>query len=191
MNLCKNIDLQRSIDMLTNKIKNYPLSNYDIKAINPNIKISFSTNLYKMRFADELFNNNINTGILLWLNSPKSGHWLGLIRNNKNKTIEVFDSYAYPFEKINEKLNSQMNISPQILINLIKKSGYKIIYNKKIYQDRNDISDATCGRYVLLRILLHNYDLKKFDKFLKDIKKKSCINPLELSIIYTYDIINK
>ena len=184
-------DFQNSIDNLVEKIKSYPLSNYDIKKINPNIKITLSTTLKNMRFIDEIFSNVLNVGIILWLSGPNFGHWIGLIRNEKNKTIEIFDSYAYPFKKINEKLNSNMNISPLVLINVIKKSGYKPIFNKKIYQNRKDKTDSTCGRWVLLRLALYQYSLKEFDKYLKDIKKKYCINPLELAVITTYNKINK
>eukprot|EP00466_Bigelowiella_natans_P004853 jgi/Bigna1/143221/aug1.77_g17929 len=75
-------------------------------------RITTSADLPKLRFADQLFNGNI--GVLLWLNEENSGHWLGLIR--KQHTIEIFDSYGFPFKNINKHLNSQMNISPDVLM---------------------------------------------------------------------------
>ena len=187
---CNDYNFHKSLDNLTNKLKTYPLSNFDIKNIDDNINITYSNQLENLRFAD-LFSMTNNIGILLWLNTPKSGHWLGLIRDNKKKTIEIFDSYAYPFNQINQKLNSQMNVSPQISLNLITKSGYKAIFNKKIYQDRKDMSDATCGKWVLLRLALHNYSLAQFDNFLKQLEKDTCIEPLELAILYTNKLIKK
>eukprot|EP00466_Bigelowiella_natans_P011398 jgi/Bigna1/78321/fgenesh1_pg.54_\ len=71
-------------------------------------------------------------------------------------------------------LNSQMNISPDVLLNLIKKSGYKPIFNKKIYQNRTDKSNATCGRWVLLRFILQrakqsiDYNKKKMNEYIND-----------------------
>lgn len=187
MNLCKNVDFHKSLDNLVSSLKSYPLSNYDLTNAHPNIRITTSADLPKLRFADQLFNGNI--GVLLWLNEENSGHWLGLIR--KQHTIEIFDSYGFPFKNINKHLNSQMNISPDVLLNLIKKSGYKPIFNKKIYQNRTDKSNATCGRWVLLRFAFSKYNLKEFDRILKHIKNKTCINSLELSVLYTNEILNK
>ena len=187
MSICENINLQKSIDNLVENVKGYSLSNHDLLQIQPNIKITMSTNLPKLRFADQLFNQQ-NIGILLWQWSENAGHWLGLIK--KNNTIEIYDSYAFPFDKINEKLNSNMKISPNVLLNLIKKSGYTPIFNN-IRNQEIKTDDSTCGRWVLLRLLFKNYDLKQFNKILKDFKKDTCLNALELATIYTYKQIQK
>lgn len=176
-------ELEKQIDLITENLKKVPLSNFDIKALDPNIKITYSDNLEFMRFADELFFDYNNIGILLWKTMSGRGHWLGLIRNDKDKTIEVFDSYGYNFKNINKNLNSNMNLSPNLLLDLIRNSGYKAIFNKKIYQDRKDISNQSCGRWVLLRLSLKKYNLKDFNRILQIIKKKMDIKPLELSVL--------
>ena len=175
--------LEKQIDLITENLKSVPMSNYDIKAIDPTIKITYSDNLEFMRFADELFFDYNDIGILLWKTDETTGHWLGLIRNDKNKTIEVFDSYAYNFKNINKHLNSIMNLSPTLLLDLIRNSGYKAIFNKKIYQNRRDVNNQSCGRWVLLRLSLKKYNLKDFDRILQMIKKKMDIKPLELSVL--------
>ena len=187
MSICENVNLQKSIDNLVEQTKNYSLSNYDLLKIQPNIKITMSTDLSKLRFADQLFNFQ-GLGILLWQWSENAGHWLGLIK--KDSTIEIYDPYAFKFNKINEKLNSNMGIDPSVLINLIKKSGYKIIFNKTRNQEIKS-DDSTCGRWVLLRLLFKNYNIKEFNKILKDFKKDTCLDALELATIYTYKQIKK
>ena len=186
-NVCNNIDLQKSIDNLVENVKGCSLSNHDLLRIQPNVKITMSTDLPKLRFSDQSLNHQ-GIGILLWQWSENAGHWLGLIKNNN--TVEIYDSYAFPFDKINEKLNSSMKISPNVLLNLIKKSGYKPIFNKTRNQEIK-LDDSTCGRWVLLRLLFKKYNIKEFNKILKDFKKDNCLDALELATIYTYNKILK
>ena len=108
----------------------------------------------------------------------------------KNDAVETCDSHAFPFDKINIKLNSNVGIAPSVLTNLIKKSGYKPTFNK-IRNQELKTDDSTCGRWVLMRLLFKNYNIKEFNKILKDFKKDNCLDALELATIYTYNKILK
>ena len=189
--MIKDINFYKSLDILTQKLKSYPLSNYDIYDIEPNIKFTLSTDLKFKYFADELVNSQ-GIGVLLWLYKPNEGHYFGVIRDKETKQFEIFDSYAFnPFKNINNFLgSSNMGVKPDILLNLIKKSGYKPVFNmKKLQSFKNN--DNSCGRYVMLRLSLYKYDINTFHQILNEIKKKYNINPLELSVLLTYKEIRK
>ena len=186
----KDINFHKSLDILTKNLKSYPLSNYDILNVEPNVKFTISTELKYKRFADELVNSQ-GIGVLLWLYKPNEGHYLGLIRNKATKQIEIFDSYAFSFNNINSKLGSaNMGVSPEILINLITSSGYKPVFNKKRLQSLKP-NDNSCGRYVLLRLSLYQYDINTFHQVLNAIQQKHNINPLELAVLTTFKEIQK
>ena len=72
----KKINFNKSVDILTENLKEYPLSNYDLKQIIPDIKITTSLDLKNVRFADELVNSQ-GIGILLWQYKELEGQ-LGL-----------------------------------------------------------------------------------------------------------------
>ena len=182
-------NVSKSLHTLTQKLKSYPLSNFDIQKSEPNIVITTSKQLQQKQYADELVNQQ-GIGVLLWLWGDNEGHWLGLIRNKQNRTFEVFDPYAFPFSQINKKLNSTMGLDPSILTNLIRDSGYKVIFNNRRVQSLEK-RDNSCGRFVLLRLALHHYNLGQFHNILRNIRQKHNINPLELSVLYTYEDLNK
>ena len=179
----KKIDFNKSVDILTENLKEYPLSNYDLKQIIPDIKITTSLDLKNIRFADELVNSQ-GIGILLWQYKELEGHWVGLIKH-PNNNFEIFDSYNFPFKQINQKLKSNLGVSPNVLTNLIQKSGYKPVFNTKRLQSLSK-NDNSCGRYVILRLCFYQYDIKTFHKILNEIQTKYKINPLELSVLTTF-----
>ena len=189
--LIKDKNFHKSLDILTEKLKLYPLSNFDLKEIVPNIKITVSKDLEHIKFADELINNQ-NIGILLWLYGQNEGHWLALIKDDDTKQFEIFDSYAFPFKDINKELkikDKNFVVKPSILLNIIKNSGYTPVFNNNRLQSITD--DNACGRYAMLRLVFYNYDIHTFHIILKEIEKKYNINPLELSILTTYKDIKK
>lgn len=177
--------LQSYMRDITTKLKTYSLSNYDLMELEPNIKITLSSTIPHKLFADELVNQQ-GLGIMLYqFPDVKTGHWLGIIR--KGHTMEIFDSYAYPFLQLDKHLNLPKSNMPQMILDLIKKSGYTPILNKKQLQDKK-IGDNSCGRWVALRLLFHNYNLKDFHKALALIKKQTGIRPIDLAILNTIEL---
>ena len=185
-----NINFHKTLNKLTNQLKSYSMSNFDLLDIDPDVTITLSSKIKHIKFADELVNTQ-GIGILLWQITEKSGHWLGLIRDRRKKTFEIFDSYAYPFLKINKKLNAQplqdgTMINALSVVNLIKGGGYKVVFNKRQLQtfERND---NTCGRWVALRLSLYCNNITEFHRILHSIEKNEGIKPIQLALLATVD----
>jgi hypothetical protein len=124
--------------------------------------------------------------ILLVESSYQSGHWVGLLRYGN--TIEMMDSYGiHPDDELSFVSNLQKTLLGQDkkhLSHLLKKlpKGVKKIYNKKRLQKLVNGS-ATCGRFVILRIILmreFGFNLKQFQSFLERWTKKTGLSPDEL-----------
>ena len=166
----------------TMDLKHVPLSNFDLIELEPNIKITLSNDLGTLRNADELVNQQ-GVGVLLFQFPPtKNGHWLGLIR--KRDTFEVFDSFGNTLKSLPKDLRIKDVGQSQQLEDLIRKSGYKLIQNRKRLQGE----DASCGRWVMLRLLFHQYSIDEFHQILKQFKDELHIDPLKLAILSTFDI---
>eukprot|EP00466_Bigelowiella_natans_P009752 jgi/Bigna1/137811/aug1.41_g12519 len=104
---------------LVSSLKSYPLSNYDLTNAHPNIRITTSADLPKLRFADQLFNGNI--GVLLWLNEENSGHWTDKSNATCGRWVllrfilqRAKQSIDYNKKKMNEYINGKSlpNILP-------------------------------------------------------------------------------
>jgi hypothetical protein len=165
-------------------LKSYSLSNFDLKHLDPNIKITLSDDLPHIRFADELVNQQ-GIGILLWQFGPnaKAGHWLGLIRSSSDNTFEVFNSYGGSFSSINKQLQiGNGGATPSTLTSIIKSSGYRLIAPSHRFQAKR-ADDNTCGRWVALRLLFHRYDISEFRSILSTISRELGIHPLDLAIL--------
>lgn len=93
-----------------------------------------------------------------------TGHFICLLPFHDH--IEHFDSYGYSVLK-----EIQFTQNP-ILQQILNTSHKKIIENKKRYQTmREDIN--TCGRWVVIRLLLQHYTLDEFDKLVSQYKPLS------------------
>lgn len=152
-----------------------PMSDGAIKEALPNAKIILYNELKNYNSIDQILPHSKSYAIILYQNSPNSGHWVGISRPNKN-TIEVFDSYGNPIDKplswISKNENIKLGIDGPYLTNLLNKSGYNVIHNTTCFQGKNgDIS--TCGRHACFRIkcmLDKNMDLEKYTKMMKNVK---------------------
>ena len=110
--------------------------------------------------------------ILLVESEYSKGHWVALLRYDN--TIEMMDSYGiHPDEELSFVSNLQKTLLGQdkkYLTHLLKKLPKAVnkVYNKKKLQKIVNGS-ATCGRYVVLRIVLmrdFGLNLKEFQDFL-------------------------
>jgi len=114
-----------------------------------------------------------------------SGHWTCILRYGD--TIEWFDSYGIDVDCelkfINAVKRRLLGEGRTILRDLLKKTkGKKIVYNHYKFQKLCNKS-ATCGRWVILRILMMKnffYDLEEFQKFIKKYKKEIGLGADEL-----------
>ena len=164
-----------------------PLSNFDIKKIDPDVKITTaaSDEFLNLDFADELTYDG-KKGILLWPTiSATVGHWLGVLINKAKRTLEIFDPYGItPIEKLSEKLNGDVQLGKKLakhLRKIIRNNGYKFIQNKKKIQNLKNSDDQACGRYVLMRLAFYDLSLKPFFKELEKMK----LDPKYLAVLGT------
>lgn len=113
--------------------------------------------------------------ILLYETKLNYGHWTCLYKNKKKNTIFFFDSYGFV---IDDELNfiphynkKILNSDYRYLTKLLYKSKCNIEYNEYELQDFSpDVS--TCGRWVIVRLLLNNLSVESFYNLFKNIKNK-------------------
>jgi hypothetical protein len=126
---------------------------------------------------EELLPTDRSYKIILIEQNYNTGHWTCLLRYGD--TIEWFDSYGLPVDGelkfINSVKRQLLGQGRKTLTELLSKVKDKnIVYNKVKLQKLCNKS-ATCGRWVILRILMMKnffYNLKEFQDFIKKYKKE-------------------
>lgn len=140
--------------------------------------------LSKYNDLEDLLPYNNSYKILLIEYLENSGHWVSILRYNN--TIEIFNSFGDLLNRDafidDDILNKQLNQYTLFLNKLINKekedNEFKFIYNTIQFQKKN-ININTCGRHVVLRIIMliyFNMNLKQYILFMKETKKKLNIN---------------
>jgi len=155
------------------EIKASPISDSLIKQYLPDTRIVMYNELPKYKNIEELLPTPKSHFVLMYQDSPSTGHWVGVLR--LGNTIEMFDSYGnYPDKDLNwvsEEKRHNIGIDGKYLSRLFNKTKLKVVYNTEPYQAKgNEV--ATCGRHVIFRILNSDLDLKKYHKFIKSEIKK-------------------
>lgn len=154
-----------------------PISDTDLERYFPetnhykNNVIKYS-DLKNYKNIDELLPTDRSYKIILIENKYNSGHWTAVMRYGD--TYEAFDSYGCNpstelkfINSIIKRLLGEDRDYLGALLNTIK-SG-KVVYNRKKLQ-KLKYGSATCGRWVILRILMMKemgYDLKEFQDFIE------------------------
>jgi hypothetical protein len=167
----------------------YSLSGLDIenvlKKFNKKCYLTLYKNLIKYNTIDELL-REARYIIILYETTKNYGHWCCLFKNNKN-SIEFFDSYGIrPDDELKystELFRKKNKMNFPLLTYLLLECPYNIEYNQyKLQKMTKDIS--TCGRWVLLRCLLSNFNIDNFYKIFKNVKNKD-----KATVIMTEDFI--
>ena len=153
----------------------YSLSNVDIERYVGRGHIIKYSDLSNFDHIDDVFNGN-SFVIVLIESKPSAGHWCCMLRYDN--TIELYDSYSGTLDNELSSISKQMKIelgeNEHILTELLKKSGHKVIVIKYKFQSEKNNVD-TCGKWILLRILMFvcaNMQLKEFVNFVKTNAKK-------------------
>ena len=124
--------------------------------------------------------------IILIEDEYNSGHWTLLLRYNN--TIEWFNSYGtFPsaeLDFISHQKKAILNQDVKHLNVLLTKAlpKFRIIYNKRKLQQLEDGTN-TCGKWVILRIIMmekYNMDLNQFIQFIDKLKKQFKLSSDEL-----------
>lgn len=168
--------MNRRIDAY-NKVKQIervattPMGDDNIKKYLPDTPIIVYSDLQKYRSIEDILPRDKSYAILLYQDSPNSGHWVAVMRYND--VIEFFDSYGgkpdSQLKWVNQSRRHQLGITDKYLSRLLDNTDLPVIYNKVKYQD-GDPDVTTCGRHVVWRILnmlKKNMDLKQYNKMMK------------------------
>ena len=167
----------------------YSLSNDDInKILEPDTKIWTYPDFKDMSSIDDCWDSMGRCIFLFLTKSEREGHWIAMWKDGD--TIHYFDPYGMKPEAGRAWLSTDkleaLDMGTPYLWNLMKQSGYKVIYNRYPYQSK-DGDVATCGRWAVVRLLWKNLSDKQFyDKI-----KSSGMNPDEYVTMITSQILGK
>ena len=157
------------------EVREYPLGDDDIRhLLGHDIKILTYPMLEKYSDINQCFDKKGRCIILYLTEDEHTGHWCCMLRTKKG--IEFFDPYGdrpdtqlddVPYDRL-----QRMNEDEPYLMNLLKKSGLPVYYNKYAFQKSGgDIN--TCGRHCVSRLLHGGKSLKQY----KSIIDKTGLEP--------------
>lgn len=153
-----------------NKVKKeigISLSNFEIsKALNNDAEILKYSELSEFSNIKDAFRKK-KFLILLYETSENYGHWCCLFMRDRN-TIEFFDSYGImpddELKFIRESFRIENGSLFPHLTFLLLESNFKIEYNNHKFQRKstNKSKISTCGRWVIVRCVLHKLTIDQF-----------------------------
>lgn len=162
-----------------------PMGDDTIKEILPKCPIILYNQLKNYHSIAQILPKIGSYAIILYMDGPHSGHWVGLMKPNDNE-IEYFDSYGHhpdePLQWVSDEKKHELGINAPYLSNLLKQSGKKIIWNKMKFQG-SDSDISTCGRHACFRIQMmknRGMNLHRYQKMMEAAKKKTGKNYDEL-----------
>lgn len=179
-----NQQYEDDIKEITKILKQKPLSDTDILEIEPT-NIIFYENLRNYNRIDECFDRHHRFILFLPVKNKFDGHWTAVLRKNDN--IEFYDPYGNRIQNIRTFLKSRIYFNHQDFLDLVENSGYNLVQNKYIHQNRNDMDNKACGRFSVMRLMFYKLNNEEYNKLLNKLKKNG-ISPLNLSIIATTNI---
>jgi hypothetical protein len=176
------------------KIRAYPLSNEDIQHIlEPDTKIWTYPEFKTMSTIDEAFDSLGRCIFLFLTKSPTSGHWLCMFR--KGNEIQYFDSYGEKPEAQREWLSEEqleaLDEEEPWLLNLLKKSPYKVYWNTVQYQKEKEDYNS-CGRWCVARLICKDMTDKQFYNLVKEQMKERGVKSMDDWVsVFTAEFLGK
>jgi len=163
-----------------------PMSGKALQKYVPANKIILFEELKDKKLQDVLPNETDFIIILFENVDDLNGHWVALLKypEGSKHYIEFFDSYgntpAQVYNSNTKRRNKELEQDRNYLSIMIKKflsknPKYVFIYNEKKYQ-KLDQSIATCGRWVIFRILtliFRKFSLQEFQEQFAKLKSIS------------------
>jgi hypothetical protein len=155
-----------------------PMGDHDIHKYLPNARIFTYPQLAPYEDIEDLLPTNNTYFIVLYLDSPNTGHWTAVLRYD-NK-IENFDSYGNapdtPLKWQSKDRLAGLGQYDEYLKKLYNSTDLKVVYNDIAYQDEKDRSISTCGRHVvnrILRLLKDRYSGCDYARYMRKLKKET------------------
>ena len=153
-------------------IEHNSISDVEIKKYLPSARIITYPELEDYSDIEQLLPTVGSYFILLYLDSPDTGHWTCLKRTKEG--INYFCSYGtFPDGQLKwygEELREKLNEDEPYLTKLLKKTQLKVFYNDIDYQNKNNLDIVTCGRHVI-NFLKSGKNLKQYFKVMEKLKK--------------------
>jgi hypothetical protein len=179
------IDMNEVLTRMRTNITDLDLERYFPETNHYQDNVIKYSELAKYKSIEELLPKDRTYKIVLIEENYNSGHWTCLLRYGD--TIEWFDSYGVApdgeLKFINAVKRRLLGEGKKILTELLSKvKDKKVVYNKVKLQKLSNHS-STCGRWVILRILMMKnffYNLKEFQGFIKKYKKELGLGADEL-----------
>lgn len=143
-----------------------PLSGEDIKKLlKGKVKIIEYPELSNYNSIEELL-NPYGQVVILYESKPNYGHWTTLFKYPNRSGVEFFDPYGIKiddeFNYISDKYRIELNEDVPYLSNLLYNYDGPIEYNDYKFQKFAENID-TCGRWVVLRLVLKKKSLEEFE----------------------------
>jgi len=139
-----------------------------ISLMNNTCDITPYSRIKEYRNVDDMLGKYKQT-IILYEYEPKSGHWVVLYRNKRNKLC-FYDSLGNKVDELNKDINKfRSNVGLSLVNNDLKNLiGFEKVNNNttEIQEDSDDVN--TCGCYSVARLLLKDLDNKQFNTLFKN-----------------------
>ena len=150
-----------NVEELAKNAEEIELSGEDVHRISEGKATIMSyTQLEKYDNLDIVFGKN-NCLILLYEIQKNTGHWVSLIRNNKENAVEFFDPYGIKMDGELAYTHYYHQSGVPHLTRLVQSSGYRLIENRFQFQEfKADVN--TCGRWAGFRCRLSHLSPKEF-----------------------------
>lgn len=149
------------------KLESIALSNKDILHLTNNkCNVMSYDDLLNYKTLDEAL-GPFGALCVLYEFGYRYGHWVAVIKVNDN-LIEFFDPLSSKPDREWKFISDEYKKKPYLSY-LMKESPYNLSYNQYKFQ-KNKKGINTCGRHCALRIILKNYSLEQYKKFLTNKK---------------------
>jgi hypothetical protein len=164
------------------KIEDIPMGDDDIRVYFPKAKIYRYGDIRRFNSIDEMLPKDKDYCFILYEHSPRSGHWVALMKNKKKMTFEYFEPYATDGGRIDAPLKwtpkerrIALGSNEPWLTYLAHKCPYEVIINPYDFQLK-DNNIATCGRWCCFRLSTffnNKLTINEFAELLRGIKRGS------------------
>lgn len=166
-----------------------PLSDSEIRAALPGVRVLTYNNLNRFRSIDELL-APAGACVFLVINdvSPQSleGHWMCCF--DAGDHIQVFDSLGeYPDDELGYlpmKFREATNQAKAMLSHLLYDDGRPVRYNDHKLQS-SDRHVATCGRHCIVRLLNRGLGEDEYARRLRSQAKRRGVTPDDVVVELT------
>ena len=151
--------------------ESYSLSDSDIEKMLGGITIFKYPELNNMKSINDIWDSQGRAIMLFLTENQNTGHWIALIRRNKN-TVEYFDPYGGykpdgEREWLSKEKQEELGEDEPLLARMLREAGYSVISNPYKFQ-KEETGVNTCGRHCVCRLGLKHLTIKQYKEAIDD-----------------------